>query len=241
MSIQIINISKKFGAYPAVLGASFTIEPGKLVALLGPSGSGKTTLLRLIAGLEFPDHGRILFQGEDVTNRSAFQRKAGFVFQHYALFANRTVFGNIAFGLEMQRRQLRLSKSDIRQKVDSLLKVVQLEEYADHFPSQLSGGQRQRVAFARALAVQPELLLLDEPFGALDAKVRKELRLWLKEFHSTHGITTLFVTHDQDDAFEIADEIIVLAKGVPQQIGTADELRSNPTNPVVRDFLGIPL
>src|SRR5262245_2330740 len=219
MSIHIEEITKKFSRFPALNHVNFTIESGELVALLGPSGSGKTTLLRVIAGLEFPDKGRILFGDRDVTSQSAYQRKAGFVFQHYALFQHLSVFENIAFGLRVRKKSQRPSEPQIRARVEQLLETIQLAEFAKRLPSQLSGGQRQRVAFARALAIEPEVLLLDEPFGALDAKVRKELRRWLREIHDKTGHTTVFVTHDQEEALELADRVVVMSQGKVEQIG----------------------
>lgn len=239
MSIEVKNLTKNFGRFPALKPTNITVETGKLIALLGPSGSGKTTLLRLIAGLEFPNSGQIFFHGEEVTEKNAYERRAGFAFQHYALFAHMTVFENIAFGLKVRPRKQRPSKEQIRDRVHELLKLVQLETLAKRYPSQLSGGQRQRIALARALAIEPRVLLLDEPFGALDAKVRKELRAWLREFHNEAHITSLFVTHDQDEAFEVADEVIVLHEGSVQQSGTPEGIRKEPANAFVRDFLGV--
>jgi sulfate transport system ATP-binding protein len=239
MSIEILSVSKSFGAFPAINDVSLQIETGEMVAFLGPSGSGKTTLLRIIAGLEFADRGEIRFHGETVTNKSANERKAGFVFQSYALFNHMTIFENIAFGLRVAPRAKRLSGEKIRERVTSLLETIQLPDLANRFPAQLSGGQRQRVAFARALAVEPRVLLLDEPFGALDAKVRKELRTWLAEFHRKTHLTSLFVTHDQDEAFEVADRVVVIDKGVIQQIGTPEEIKSGSGGAFVRDFLAL--
>ena len=241
MSIAIQNITKRFGLHPALRGVSLDIRDGELIALLGPSGSGKTTLLRVIAGLEFADarDGRISFQGRDVTDLSAYQRKAGFVFQHYALFNHMNVCENIAFSFRVLPRPKRPPESAIRERVTELLRAVQLEGYEKRLPTQLSGGQRQRVAFARALANRPEVLLLDEPFGALDAKVRKDLRRWLREFHDLTRLTTVFVTHDQDEAFEVADRVVLIDKGSIQQIGTPTEVRNNPANPFVAEFLGL--
>jgi sulfate transport system ATP-binding protein len=239
MSIQVQDVFKKFGRFPALNGVSFTVNNGELLALLGPSGSGKTTLLRVIAGLEFPEKGSVFFDDRDVTDRSAYERKAGFVFQHYALFQHMSVFENIAFGLRVQKRSIRPSEEKIRERVEELLAAVQLSDFAKRLPSQLSGGQRQRIAFARALAIGPEVLLLDEPFGALDAKVRKELRAWLRSFQDTTHLTSLFVTHDQDEAFEVADRVVIIDKGVIQQIGTPAEVRNSPANAFVEDFLGI--
>jgi sulfate transport system ATP-binding protein len=239
MSIQIQNITKTFARFAALRNVNFTVEGGELVALLGPSGSGKTTLLRVIAGLEFPEEGRILFGSRDVTLQSAYQRRAGFVFQHYALFQHLNVFENIAFGLRVRKRSQRPSEPQIRARVEQLLETIQLADLAKRLPSQLSGGQRQRVAFARALAIEPEVLLLDEPFGALDAKVRKELRQWLRRFHDTTHLTSLFVTHDQDEAFEVADRVVLIDKGEVQQIGTPNEVRDLPANAFVEEFLDL--
>jgi sulfate transport system ATP-binding protein len=239
MSIEIRNITKSFGAFPAVNDVSLHVGTGEMIAFLGPSGSGKTTLLRLIAGLEFADKGEIRFHGENVTAKSANERKAGFVFQSYALFNHMTIFENIAFGLRVAPRSRRLSGTAIRDRVNSLLETIQLPGLGGRFPVQLSGGQRQRVAFARALAVEPRVLLLDEPFGALDAKVRRELRTWLAEFHRKTHLTSLFVTHDQEEAFEVADRIVVIDRGTIQQIGKPEEIRSGAGNTFVRDFLAI--
>ena len=240
MSIEVRNITKRFGHFTALNNISLEVRPGELVALLGPSGSGKTTLLRIIAGLEFADagSGQVLFNGEDVTHRSAAARQVGFAFQHYALFRHMTVFENIAFGLRVRPRQQRPVESEIRRRVMELLKLVQLEQFEQRFPSQLSGGQRQRIALARALAVEPKVLLLDEPFGALDAKVRKELRRWLRELHEKVHITTLFVTHDQDEALEVASRVVVMNEGRIEQVGTPDEVYDRPVNPFVYNFLG---
>lgn len=237
MSIELLSISKSFGKFPAVKSVDLTVNTGELVALLGPSGSGKTTILRIIAGLEIPEKGVVQFEGLDVTNRSAYKRRAGFVFQSYALFNHLSIFENIAFGLRVMPRSQRPSKETITQTVESLLEAVQLGGLGPRLPAQLSGGQRQRVAFARALAIEPRVLLLDEPFGALDAKVRKELRRWLREFHNRTHLTTLFVTHDQDEAFEVADRVVIIDKGTIQQTGSPQEVRENPCNDFVRDFL----
>jgi sulfate transport system ATP-binding protein len=239
MKIEIQNISKRFDRYPALGDVNLTVPSGKLVALLGPSGSGKTTLLRIIAGLEFADRGSISFDGQDVTNLPPGKRHVGFVFQHYALFRHLPVFRNITFGIDVRPRRLRPSKSELTRRVAELLQLVQLDGLENRFPAQLSGGQRQRVALARALAVEPRVLLLDEPFGALDAKVRKDLRRWLREFHERLHITTLFVTHDQEEALELADEIVILNQGSIQQIGAPAEILSAPANPFVADFLGL--
>jgi sulfate transport system ATP-binding protein len=238
MSIEVRNICKQFGNFTAVDDVSLHVNGGELVALLGPSGSGKTTLLRMIAGLESPDSGTILLNDEDATNHDPARRRVGFVFQHYALFRHMTIFENIAFGLRVQSRKTRLSKADIRDKVSKLLDLVQLERLADHYPNQLSGGQRQRVALARALAVEPKLLLLDEPFGALDAKVRKELRRWLRRLHDEIHIASVFVTHDQEEALEVADRVAVMNHGRLEQVGTPQEVYDNPANAFVYHFLG---
>src|SRR5579862_7826835 len=240
MSVEVKNITKKFGDFTALDQVNLKVESGELVALLGPSGSGKTTLLRVIAGLEFPDSGaaQVLFYGEDVTAIPASQRKAGFAFQHYALFRHLNVFENIAFGLRVRPKATRPGEEQIRARVGELLKLIQLEPLAKRFPSQLSGGQRQRVALARALAVEPKVLLLDEPFGALDAKVRKELRRWLRKLHEEIHITTLFVTHDQEEALEVADRVAILRDGRIEQIGTPEEIYDHPATPFVYDFLG---
>jgi len=240
MSIEIQNITKSFGSFTALDNISLEVRSGELLALLGPSGSGKTTLLRIIAGLEFADHGpgRVLFEGQDVSHVSAAARQVGFAFQHYALFRHMTVFENIAFGLRVRPRRLRPSGAAIRERVNELLKLVQLEHLDRRFPSQLSGGQRQRVALARALAVEPRVLLLDEPFGALDARVRKELRRWLRELHEKVHLTTIFVTHDQDEALEVANRVVVMNEGRIEQIGTPDEVYDRPANPFVYNFLG---
>jgi sulfate transport system ATP-binding protein len=239
MSVHIRNITKEFGRFPALKGVDFSVESGELVALLGPSGSGKTTLLRIIAGLEFPDKGQILYGDRDVTLQSAYQRRAGFVFQHYALFQHLSVFENIAFGLRVRKRSQRPSEPQIRARVEQLLETIQLADFAKRLPSQLSGGQRQRVAFARALAIEPEVLLLDEPFGALDAKVRKELRNWLRRFHDSTRLTSLFVTHDQEEAFDVADRVAIIDKGAVQQVGTPDEVRESPASSFVEEFLDL--
>ena len=238
MSIEVQQVNKAFGDFKALNEINLSIQSGELVALLGPSGCGKTTLLRIIAGLEKPDSGRIIFNGDDVSRRDVRKRNVGFVFQHYALFRHMTVFDNVAFGLRMKPRRQRPSESLIRDKVLELLKMVQLDWLADRYPEQLSGGQRQRIALARALAVQPEILLLDEPFGALDAKVRKELRRWLANLHEEINLTSVFVTHDQEEAMEVADRIVVMNKGVIEQIGTPAEVYENPANDFVYHFLG---
>ncbi|MEI7551022.1 MAG: sulfate ABC transporter ATP-binding protein [Verrucomicrobiota bacterium] len=240
MSINVTNIHKTFGAFTALDGVDLTVPRGKLVALLGPSGSGKTTLLRIIAGLDHADagSGRIEFHGEDVTRVRAGRRKVGFVFQHYALFRHMTVLENIAFGLRVRPRRERPAAGEILDRVHRLLKLVQLEGLDARYPNQLSGGQRQRVALARALAVEPKVLLLDEPFGALDAKVRKELRRWLRRFHDEIQLTTLFVTHDQEEALEIADEVVIMNQAKIEQVGTPQEVYDRPATPFVYQFLG---
>jgi len=238
MSIEVRNITKTFGAFTALKKINLQIPTGELVALLGPSGCGKTTLLRIIAGLEAQDSGAILFEGEDATERSVRDRRVGFVFQHYALFRHMNVFENVAFGLTVRPRRVRPSKEQIREKVHSLLKMVQLEWLTDRFPTQLSGGQRQRVALARALAVEPKVLLLDEPFGALDAKVRQELRRWLRRLHDELHITSIFVTHDQEEAMEVSDYVVVMNQGQVEQMGKPEEVYHKPSSPFVHDFLG---
>lgn len=240
MSIELKNVSKTFGNFRAVDNVSLTVPTGHLVALLGPSGSGKTTLLRIIAGLEQADagSGSILFHDEDMADRPVRHRQVGFVFQHYALFRYMTVFENVAFGPKVRPRRHRLSKRQIGQKVHELLQLVQLDGLANRYPAQLSGGQRQRVALARALAVEPKVLLLDEPFGSLDAKVRKELRAWLRRLHDELHVTSVFVTHDQDEALEVADQIVVMHEGHIEQIGTPDEVFHHPQTEFVMRFLG---
>jgi sulfate/thiosulfate transport system ATP-binding protein len=234
MSILINNVSKNFGEFQALSNINLEVKPNTLVALLGPSGSGKSTLLRTIAGLENPDSGQIVINGKDTTKVDIRQRNIGFVFQHYALFKHLTIRENIAFGLEIRKTP----KNQIKNKVRELLNLIQLEGLGDRYPSQLSGGQRQRVALARALAVQPQVLLLDEPFGALDAKVRKELRAWLRRLHDEVHITSVFVTHDQEEAMEVADEIVVMNQGKIEQIGTPAEIYDHPTSPFVMKFIG---
>ncbi|MFI5315217.1 MAG: sulfate/molybdate ABC transporter ATP-binding protein [Myxococcota bacterium] len=238
MSIEVRGIWKHFGEFTALRDVSLHVEPGELLALLGPSGSGKTTLLRVIAGLERADAGSISFDGEDATERSVRDRRVGFVFQHYALFRHMTVFENVAFGLRVQPRGRRPSEAEIRSRAHELLDLVQLEGLARRMPTQLSGGQRQRVALARALAVQPRVLLLDEPFGALDARVRRELRRWLRKLHDELGITSLFVTHDQEEALELADRVVVVNEGRIEQIGAPDDVYRRPATPFVFGFLG---
>jgi sulfate transport system ATP-binding protein len=238
MTIEARGILKQFGSYTALRDVSLEVKEGELVALLGPSGSGKTTLLRIIAGLEFADAGRILFDGEDATERSARDRRVGFVFQHYALFRHMTVFENVAFGLRVQPRGQRPPKGEIADRVHELLGLVQLDSLAGRLPSQLSGGQRQRVALARALAVRPRVLLLDEPFGALDSRVRKELRRWLRNLHDELGITSVFVTHDQEEALELADRVVVMDHGRIEQVGTPEQVYHEPATRFVYEFLG---
>ena len=236
--IKIENLSKRFGDFPALHGIDLHVRPGEFIALLGPSGSGKTTLLRIIAGLEFQDSGRVLFRGEDVSDRSVAQRGVGFVFQHYALFRHMTVAQNVAFGLSVRKRKDRLSKAEISDRAEELLRLVQLPGLGKRYPAQLSGGQRQRVALARALAIEPPLLLLDEPFGALDAKVRKDLRRWLVDLHRQMGLTSIFVTHDQHEALEMADRVVVMEHGRIEQVGTPEEVYMNPVSPFVSTFVG---
>jgi len=238
MSIEVKNLVKTFGAYTAVNGISLKVEPGELVALLGPSGCGKTTLLRMIAGLETADSGQILLNGEDVTALSVREKKVGFVFQHYALFRRMTVFENVAFGLRVLRGPGKPSRQQITERVNHLLAMVQMDWAGGRMPSQLSGGQRQRVALARALATEPRVLLLDEPFSALDAKVRLELRRWLRKLHDELHITSVFVTHDQEEALELADRIVVVNKGAIEQQGTPEEVYDNPASAFVHNFLG---
>ncbi|MEM1505480.1 sulfate/molybdate ABC transporter ATP-binding protein [Domibacillus sp. 8LH] len=238
MSIQIKGVSKTFGSFEALKNINLDIQTGELVALLGPSGSGKTSLLRIIAGLEEADDGVIFFGNEEITHIRTTERKVGFVFQHYALFKHMTVFDNVAYGLRVRSKRERPSKKDIKKKVTELLSLVKLEAFADRYPAQLSGGQRQRVALARALAVEPKVLLLDEPFGALDAKVRKELRRWLRRLHDEFHITSIFVTHDQEEALDVADRIVVMNEGRIEQIGSPEEVYEQPNSPFVYDFLG---
>ena len=238
MSIQVEHINKRFGSFSALEDVSLTIDSGELVALLGPSGSGKTTLLRIIAGLEAPDSGSIRLHGAPSAEHSASKRGIGFVFQHYALFRHMTISENVAFGLSVQSRKIRPSRRDIRERVRELLNLVQLDTYAQMYPEQLSGGQRQRVALARALAVKPRVLLLDEPFSALDAKVRKDLRDWLRRIHDELHVTTVLVTHDQEEALEVADRVAILNEGKLEQIGTPQAIYDHPTSPFVYNFLG---
>jgi sulfate transport system ATP-binding protein len=238
MGIEVRNVSKKFGTFEALKNVDLSVGDAELVALLGPSGSGKTTLLRIIAGLDTPDSGSILLNGEDATHRGAGDRGVGFVFQHYALFRHMTVLENVAFGLRVQPRKIRKSKDDIQDRVMTLLKLVQLDWVANRFPSQLSGGQRQRIALARALAVEPKVLLLDEPFGALDARVRRELRTWLRRLHDEINVSCVFVTHDQEEALEVSDRVAIMDKGQIEQIGTPQSVYDSPANPFVYSFLG---
>ncbi|WP_293945451.1 sulfate/molybdate ABC transporter ATP-binding protein [Sphingomonas sp.] len=238
MSIILKNISKRFGTYAALHDVSLEARDGEFLALLGPSGSGKTTLLRIIAGLEFPDEGRVFFGDEDVTDLKAAARRVGFVFQQYALFKHMTVAENVAFGLNVRKRRDRPPTAEIKRRVEELLDLVQLGGRGDRYPAQLSGGQRQRIALARALAVEPRLLLLDEPFGALDAKVRKELRRWLRTLHDSMGVTSVFVTHDQDEALELADRVVVMDYGRIEQVARPRTIYDRPENAFVYDFVG---
>ena len=237
MHIEIDEISKQFGITAALHPVSLSLPSGALVALLGPSGSGKTTLLRILGGLEFPTSGRVLFDGQDATGLTVQERRAGFVFQSYALFRHMTVFDNIAYGLNARPRAARPTKAEIARRVIKLLELIQLPDIGARYPSQLSGGQRQRVALARALAIEPRMLLLDEPFGALDAKVRKELRQGLRDIHDTTGLTTVFVTHDQEEAMELADLVVVMSMGRIEQIGKPQDIRARPATAFVRDFI----
>ncbi len=241
LDIGVYGIAKEFGAYPALRNVSLEIAQGDLLALLGPSGSGKTTLLRIIAGLEIPDAGRVVFGGVDATRLSVQQRGVGFVFQNYALFKNMSVYDNISYGLRVRSRKTRPSQAEIAKRVAALLELVQLSGLERRLPAQLSGGQRQRVALARALAIEPRVLLLDEPFGALDAKVRKELRRWLRDIHKKTGQTTIFVTHDQDEAMELADRVAILNQGRIEQVGTPEEIYAEPASSFIASFIGQPL
>ncbi len=238
MEVKINNIRKEFDRFAALNDVSLNIASGELIALLGPSGSGKTTLLRLIAGLDFPTNGQIFFGEEDASRHSVQERNVGFVFQHYALFRHMTVAQNIGFGLKVRPSASRPPKSEIKKRVSDLLDMVQLSGLENRYPNQLSGGQRQRVALARAMAIEPRILLLDEPFGALDAKVRKELRRWLREFHDRTGHTTVFVTHDQEEALELADRVVVMSQGRIEQVGSADDVYDRPQSPFVFSFIG---
>jgi sulfate transport system ATP-binding protein len=238
MPLQIENVRKSFGKFPALSGVSLNAEDGEFIALLGPSGSGKTTLLRCIAGLEAPDEGAVRFEGENLLTQKVRDRRIGFVFQHYALFRHMTAAQNVAFGLNAKRGRDKPTKKAIAARVDELLALVQLDGLADRYPSQLSGGQRQRIALARALAIEPRILLLDEPFGALDAKVRRELRRWLREIHVRTGLTTIFVTHDQEEALELADRVALLREGALEQVGSPEELYHQPASAFVFEFVG---
>ena len=238
MKISLVGISKRFGNFAALDHVDLEIRSGELLALLGPSGSGKTTLLRIVAGLDWPDAGEVRFDGEDALNRTVGERNVGFVFQHYALFRHMTVFENIAFGLRARPRSLRPSEADIKKRVRTLLDLVQLRWLADRYPTQLSGGQRQRIALARALAIEPRVLLLDEPFGSLDAKVRKDLRRWLRNLHSEIHVTSIFVTHDQEEALEVADRVVVMDKGRIEQAGTPQQVYDHPRTAFVHEFIG---
>jgi sulfate/thiosulfate transport system ATP-binding protein len=238
MTIEVKNIHKQFGQFTALENVSLAFPTGELTALLGPSGCGKTTLLRIIAGLEHPDSGKVILDHEDASARHVRERQVGFVFQHYALFKHMTVFENVAFGLRVKPRGERPSEDQIRRKVKDLLELVQLDWLADRYPPQLSGGQRQRIALARALAVEPRVLLLDEPFGALDAKVRKELRRWLRRLHDELHVTSIFVTHDQEEALEVADQVVLMNKGRVEQQGTPAQVYNHPASPFVYGFLG---
>jgi len=238
VEIQVEDLTKSFGSTLVLDRIELKIREGEFLGLLGPSGSGKTTLLRVLAGLDWPEQGRVLFDGMDVLDVPLEQRPVGLVFQHYALFPHMRVFDNVAFGLEVMPRRRRPPKQEIADRVERLLELVQLEDLADRFPGQLSGGQRQRVALARTLAIEPQLLLLDEPFGALDAKVRVELRRWLRELHDTMGITTVFVTHDQEEALDLADRVAVMNEGRIEQVGSPNQIYEKPKTPFVYDFLG---
>jgi sulfate transport system ATP-binding protein len=238
MEVRVQNIRKEFGRFPALHDVTLDIRPSELIALLGPSGSGKTTLLRLIAGLEAPTEGQIFFGNEDASKKTVQQRNIGFVFQHYALFRHMTVLDNISFGLKVRPSGRRPPRAEIRRRAMELLDLVQLSGLEKRYPAQLSGGQRQRVALARAMAVEPNVLLLDEPFGALDAQVRKDLRKWLREIHDRTSHTTVFVTHDQEEALELADRVVVLNKGAIEQVGTPDEIYDSPNSPFVFGFIG---
>jgi sulfate transport system ATP-binding protein len=238
MTIEIQNVFKTFGTYEALKGVSLKIEDGELMALLGPSGSGKTTLLRIIAGLDNPDSGNVLVHGQDLTKQSVRDRQVGFVFQHYSLFKHMTVFENVAFGLRVRPRHKRPSDAEIKRRVNELLGLVQLDRMAERYPQQLSGGQRQRVALARALAIEPKVLLLDEPFGALDARVRKELRSWVRKLHKEINVTSVFVTHDQEEALELADRVAIMNVGLIEQVASPTEAYDRPATAFVSEFLG---
>jgi sulfate transport system ATP-binding protein len=238
MSIDVKNVSKSFGTYHALRNVSLTVRDGELLALLGPSGSGKTTLLRIIAGLDRPDRGSVLIAGNDLTQQAVRDRRVGFVFQHYSLFRHMSVFENVAFGLRVRPRHERPEDSEIRRRVNELLGLVQLDQLAARYPAQLSGGQRQRVALARALAIEPKVLLLDEPFGALDARVRKELRRWMRKLHEEINVTSVFVTHDQEEALELADRIAIMNAGQIEQVASPAEAYDRPATQFVSEFLG---
>ncbi|MDR2311503.1 MAG: sulfate/molybdate ABC transporter ATP-binding protein [Brucellaceae bacterium] len=238
MEVRVVEVRKEFEQFPALHNVSLDIHSGELIALLGPSGSGKTTLLRLIAGLESPTEGTVYFGDEDASHKTVQERNVGFVFQHYALFRHMTLAQNVGFGLKVRPRTTRPSKTDIHKRAVDLLNLVQLQGLENRYPAQLSGGQRQRVALARAMAIEPNVLLLDEPFGALDAQVRKELRKWLREIHDSTGHTTVFVTHDQDEALELADRVVVMSQGRIEQVGTPDAIYDNPNSAFVYGFIG---
>ncbi len=238
MEVRVVEVRKEFEQFPALHNVSLDIHSGELIALLGPSGSGKTTLLRLIAGLESPTEGTVYFGDEDASHKTVQERNVGFVFQHYALFRHMTLAQNVGFGLKVRPRATRPSKTDIHKRAVDLLNLVQLQGLENRYPAQLSGGQRQRVALARAMAIEPNVLLLDEPFGALDAQVRKELRKWLREIHDSTGHTTVFVTHDQDEALELADRVVVMSQGRIEQVGTPDAIYDNPNSAFVYGFIG---
>ncbi|MBK3776243.1 sulfate ABC transporter ATP-binding protein [Azospirillum brasilense] len=238
MAIQVSGITKQFGTFRALDAVDLEVRSGELLALLGPSGSGKTTLLRIMAGLEFADSGSLLLNGEEALSLTPRERQVGFVFQHYALFRHMTVFDNVAFGMRVRPRGQRPTSTEIKRRVMELLELVQLAHFADRYPAQLSGGQRQRVALARALAIEPKVLLLDEPFGALDAKVRKELRRWLRKLHEDIHITSVFVTHDQEEALELADRVVVMSQGRIEQVGSPAEVYDRPASAFVYEFLG---
>ena len=238
MKIAVLDVTKRFGSFTALDRVKLEVRSGELLALLGPSGSGKTTLLRIIAGLEWPDQGEVQFDGVNALSRSVGERNVGFVFQHYALFRHMSVFENVAFGLRARPRRQRLSETEIRARVMKLLDLVQLGWLADRYPAQLSGGQRQRIALARALAIEPRVLLLDEPFGSLDAKVRKELRRWLRNLHSEIHVTSVFVTHDQEEALGVADRVVVMDRGRIEQAGTPEDVYERPSTPFVHEFIG---
>jgi sulfate transport system ATP-binding protein len=238
MTIEVRNVSKAFGTYHALNDVSLTVADGELMALLGPSGSGKTTLLRIIAGLDQTDGGQVLIHGQDLSKQAVRDRRVGFVFQHYSLFKNMSVFDNVAFGLRVRPRSERPSGTEIKRRVSELLGLVQLDPFAHRYPAQLSGGQRQRVALARALAIEPKVLLLDEPFGALDARVRKELRRWVRKLHKEINVTSVFVTHDQEEALELADRIAIMNVGQVEQVATPSEAYDRPATQFVSEFLG---